>query len=137
MQGLTARLLPLVLIAGMLTPFATGMPMQTSGAHCNRKPLSQPKPAENVPACHHHAMPAMPDHESMNASPTHEIADSKDCCCDHECCRSMARSHSADINRRAHLEAFQPAAQAAGALYTSALSYDLALYRSVRAPPAL
>jgi hypothetical protein len=137
MHRLIARLLPLVLIAGMLTPFATGMPMQTSGAHCNRKPLSQSKPAEKVPACHHHAMPGMADHEAMNASPTHEILDSKDCCCDHECCRSMARSQSAAINRRVVFQDFQPATKVAGRLHTSALSYDLALYRSVRAPPAL
>src|SRR5215472_4466864 len=137
MHRLTARFLLLVLIAGMLTPFATGMPAQTSGAHCNRKPLSQPKPAEKVHACHHHAMPAVQDHESLNASPTDEFLDSKDCCCDHECCRSLARSQSAQIHPRTHLERFRPATALAVATPTWFLSYDLALYRSVRAPPVL
>jgi hypothetical protein len=136
MRRLIASLSLLVLLAGTFAPLAAAMPMpmQASGAHCARKPLPSP-PAEATPSCHyHHAAQEVAKVESV---PSDQILDSTPCCCDHECCRSLARSQWAQVSGQARTRSQQTAAPLVVTSHDLVRSLELALFRPVRAPPVL
>jgi len=136
MRRLIASLSLLVLLAGTFAPMAAAMPMpmQASGAHCARKPLPAAR-ADATPACHHHH--AAQEVAKVESVPTDQILDSSQCCCDHECCRSMARSQWAQVSGQARTRSQQPVARLVTTPHELIRSFELALFRPVRAPPVL
>lgn len=136
MDRITARLLLLVLLAGTFTPFAAAVSMPDSHPHCLRKPLPA-APANDMPGCHHHAASPVHQEDAAETAPADQVSDFSQCCCDHECCRSMARSQWAQASLTGSAHETEPSVSLVAALYTSVRSFDLSLYRSVRAPPVL
>jgi hypothetical protein len=136
MRRLIASFSLLILLAGTFAPMAAAMPMpmQASGAHCARKPLPLPQ-ADATPACHHHH--AAQEAAKVESVPSDQILDSSQCCCDHECCRSLARSQWAQVARQAGTRSQQPAAPLVVTSHDLVRSFELALFRPVRAPPLL
>lgn len=132
MKRLTARLLLLVLCAGMLAPFAAASaPMRHE--HCVRKPLAVR--VESTPSCHHHAAREA-THEPVASDAVSSVR-SNSCCTGHECCRSMARSQWAQVGLRTVLQRSERAADRVAFPQEQVRSLDLPAYYSVRAPPAL
>lgn len=136
MRRLIASLSLLVLLAGTFAPMAAAMPLprQASGAHCARKPLPVSQ-ADATPSCHHHH--AAQEVANVESVPSDQILDSSQCCCDHECCRSLARSQWAQASGQASTRSQQPATRLAATRHDLVRSFELALYRPVRAPPVL
>src|ERR1700752_4160692 len=95
MHRVIARTLLFSLLAGLLSPLAAASSMSVSHPHCMRKPV--PEPAAQMPECHHHWAAAPQNTASQNTEPSSsdQIQGPHDCCQDHECCRSMARSQFA------------------------------------------
>jgi len=136
MDRITARLLLLVLLAGTFTPFAAAVSMPDSHPHCVRKP--QPAaPANDMAGCHHHAASPVHQQDAAETTPADQVSDFSQCCCDHECCRSMARSQWAQVSLRGRTHGTESAVSLVAAPFTPVRSFDLSLYRSVRAPPVL
>ncbi len=136
MDRITARLLLAVLLVGIFSPFAAALSIETPKLHCNRK-AAPAAPADGMPGCHRHAGPAAHHPEAAKTSPADQILDSSQCCCDHECCRSTARSPWAQTGLQGRTRALELAAALISASLIPVRSFDLALSRSVRAPPLL
>jgi hypothetical protein len=136
MRRLIASFSLLVLLAGTFAPMAAAMPMpmQASGAHCARKSLPATQ-ADATPACHHHH--ATQEVAKVESVPSDQILDSSQCCCDHECCRSLARSQWAQVSGQAGTRSQQAAAPLVVTSHDLVRSLELALFRPVRAPPVL
>jgi hypothetical protein len=136
MRRLIASFSLLILLAGTFAPMAAAMPMsmQASGAHCARKPSPLPQ-ADATPACHHHH--AAQEAAKVESVPSDQILDSSQCCCDHECCRSLARSQWAQVSGQARTRSQQPPTRLVATRHDVVRSLELALYRPVRAPPLL
>ena len=133
MQRLIARTLLFVLLAGVFSPFAAASTMAMQHAHCNRKPVAAPVSSE-MSECHHHKTAA-----AQSALPTSndEVLGAKDCCQDHECCRTMARSQWAHASLRStHIELIH-ATQGSAVPDSHVLSFELAFNHPGRAPPVL
>jgi len=132
----TAKFLLLVLIAGPFAPMAAAWsiaqaPSAPASArdHCLRKPVAASTP---VPRCHHHAADTAPE-----PTPVPLGVRSTNCCDGHECCRSMVRSHSANIGPRPMFTAVDRAENHVPLPYTSFVNRDAVDSHSVRGPPAL
>jgi hypothetical protein len=131
----TAKFLLLVLLAGPFVPMAAAFSMAPptqaaiSADHCVRKPAAA---APSMPGCHHHAAaaPSEPTHTPLAVR-------SGNCCDGHECCRSMVRSHSANVARRTIFAAVDRAETHVPAAHSSFPDLDLVGSHSVRGPPAL
>jgi hypothetical protein len=85
-RSATASLLLLVMLAPFAAPLALAQSQQAA-MHCARRPIGvTPVPA---PAMHCHGMMG-----AMPASPTSPEAtfQSRDCCANHDCCRSLKTS---------------------------------------------
>jgi hypothetical protein len=136
MHRITARLLLVFLLVGTFTPFAAAVSMQASHPHCARK-LLPAAPMETMPGCRHHTASPVHRHAATETAPVDQVSDFSQCCCDHECCRSMARSQWAQVSLREQTRATEPAAVLIAERRASVRSFDLSLYRSVRAPPVL
>jgi hypothetical protein len=129
MKRLIAHLLAAVFALTTVAPAAFAV--QPPAAHCMRKPLAAP--AEAMPMhCHEggqmHAMPEPP-------TDPHKLQ-SRNCCLNHDCCRSVTRSQWAHfapefalvVSAAAHSQAMCPAPQRAALLFRAV--------PSGRAPPA-
>jgi len=127
MSRWTAKFLLLVLLAGLFAPMATAASMPAQ--HCVRKPMAVQ--AQSMSGCHHHAAPA--------AAPTYvKLAFvSRQCCNEHECCRSTVRSHWAQVNRPALLGQIDRVNDQVSTLHASFDDLALPSYHFVRGPPAL
>ena len=128
MNRWTAQFLLLVLLAGMCAPLAAAVSMPAD--HCVRKPLAAPTPG--MAGCHHHATAVPP--ESSNVS---LAVQSKQCCEGHECCRSMVRSHSAQVGSRTLFQEVDRIEDYISFEHARRHDLELAAYHSVRGPPAL
>ena len=130
----TTKFLLLVLLAGTFAPMAAAYSMVSKPSdapmpadHCNRKTA-----APAMPGCHHQA--AMAPAEAVRSP----LALRSGICCEgHECCRSMVRSHSANITRRPVLAAVDRAEIYVAREQDSFLNRDFVASQSVRGPPAL
>src|SRR5882762_8933553 len=136
MQRRTAKLLVLVLVAGICAPFAAAGTMQAAGAHCIRKPLQAAR-VDDAPSCHRHhgALPADP--AVTKESSSRQSIHSNQCCNDHECCRSTVRSLWAQPRLKADVRVV---AQAETTLPTYPFHIhgsELVAHYAARAPPAL
>jgi hypothetical protein len=132
----TAKFLLLVLLAGPFAPMAAAFsmaPMPTQAAipadHCMRKPAAT---APSMPGCHHHAGSA-----PMEPAYTPLAVRSGNCCDSHECCRSMVRSHSANVAPRTIFATVDRAETHLPATHSSFPGLDFVGSNSVRGPPAL
>jgi len=132
----TAKILLLVLLAGPFAPMAGALSMAPRATqavipadHCMRKPAAA---APSMPGCHHHAVaaPAEPVHTPLAFR-------SGNCCDTHECCRSMVRSHSANVAARTIFATVDRAETHLAAPRSSFLGLDFVGSHSVRGPPAL
>jgi hypothetical protein len=133
MHRLIAKTLLFVLLAGIYSPFATASAMSVSHPHCNRKPVPALASAE-MAGCHHHGAQA-PD-PALPAS-SDQVLGAKDCCQDHECCRSMARSQWAHASLTSNSGELGDTAQVALPILSDGRSAAAALDHSGRAPPIL
>lgn len=136
MQRLAAKLLVLVLLAGVCAPFAAAAPMQAAGAHCARKPL-RADPVDEVPSCHHHPAAGQPGQPSTKENSSAQSVRSNQCCNDHECCRSAIRSLWAQPLLNAQVRIFAQAEAMLAPLQPQVQSFELASHYPARAPPAL
>ena len=95
MQRVIARLLVSVLLLSALAPLASAA--QPAPACCIRKPVTRDAGMSGMhcheAAGHMHDMAAM---ASGAPSETHSLR-SRDCCANHECCRSNVRSQWAQV----------------------------------------
>jgi hypothetical protein len=128
MNRSTAKFLLLVLLAGMCAPLAAAVSMPVD--HCVRKPLASRTPA--MAGCHHHVTAVSP--ESSNVS---LALRSKPCCEGHECCRSMVRSHSAQVGSHTLFQEVDRIEDYVSFEHARRNDLQLAAYHSVRGPPAL
>jgi hypothetical protein len=135
MHRVTARLLLLVLLVGTIAPLAVASSMPAVGPHCNRK-SAPAAPVMDMPGCHH-ASSASHHHAEAAAAPADQVLDADHSCCDHECCRSMARSQWAHVSLKGRTQTLEPATRLTSAPRSRVRSFELALYRPVRAPPVL
>jgi hypothetical protein len=137
MHRLIARTLLFALLAGMFSPLAAASSMSVSHPHCNRKPVSAP--AEEMTGCHHHGAVAHATATPQNSEPTSpdRIQAPNDCCQDHECCRSMARSQWADSSLRASHSELNQAEQISSVIDSQIRAVEVVFTHSGRAPPAL
>ena len=133
MHRLIAKTLLFILLAGIYSPFASASAMSVSHPHCNRKPVPTPASAE-MAGCHHHGAQA-PD-PALPAS-NDQVLGAKDCCQDHECCRSMARSQWAHASLNSNSSQPGDTAQAPLPIFSDSRSAAAALDHSGRAPPIL
>jgi len=133
MHRLIARTLLFVLLSGVFSPFAAASTMSISHPHCNRKPVPAPASSQ-MPDCHHHTA-ATP--ETAPPASSDQVLGAKDCCQDHECCRSMARSqwaHSSLLSMHGELSR---ATHVSAVLDSQACSFEFPLDHPGRAPPVL
>jgi hypothetical protein len=138
MHRVIARTLLLALLAGLFSPLATASSMPLSRPHCMRKPI--PAPAAEMPGCHHHGAVAVHSASTPeNAEPasSDQLQAPNDCCQDHECCRSMARSQFAHTSLRSTHSELNEAAQLSAVPDSQARSMEAALTPPGRAPPLL
>jgi hypothetical protein len=121
------------LLAGMFSPFAAASTMAMGHPHCNRK-LVPASASSEMSECHHHKAAI-----AENAAPvsSDEVLGAKDCCQDHECCRTMARSQWAHASLRSRHSELSRATQDPAVRESRALSFELALNHPGRAPPVL
>jgi hypothetical protein len=128
MNRWTAKVLLLVLLAGICAPMAASMSMPAD--HCVRKPLAAPMPAK--PGCHHHehATATQPSSTSLTLR-------SKQCCEGHECCRSMVRSHSAQVGPRTIFKQIDRAERYVSAQPAQFVRLAAVSYQFDRGPPSL
>lgn len=128
MNRWTAKFLLLVLLAGMCAPLAAAASMPA--AHCVRRPVAAAMPS--MPGCNHHeqATSAQPSKTSLTVG-------SRQCCEGHECCRSLVRSHSAQVGSRAILQQVDRTKDYVSLQHASLINLELASYQLVRGPPAL
>jgi hypothetical protein len=133
MQRLIARTLLLVLLAGVFSPFAAASTMSVAHPHCNRKPVPAPASSE-MSECHHHKAAAA---ESALPVSSDELLGAKDCCQDHECCRTMARTQWAHASLRSTQSQLREATRTSAILDSQAPAFELALNHPGRAPPIL
>jgi hypothetical protein len=132
MHRLIARTLLFVLLAGMFSPLAAASSMSVAHPHCHRKPVPAPASSE-MTECHHHTA-AAPE----SALPTSDrVLSAKDCCQDHECCRSMARAQWAHASLPSMHGELSRATQISVVLDSPARSFELAFNHPGRAPPIL
>jgi len=132
----TAKFLLLVLLAGPFAPIAGAWSIAQAPStpaipadHCQRKPVAAAAP---MPGCHHHAATTAQEPARVPLS-----ARSNNCCDGHECCRSMVRSHSANVGPRPTFTAVDRAEHHVPLQYTSFVNRDLLDSHSVRGPPLL
>jgi len=133
MQRLIARTLLFVLLAGVFSPFAAASTMSVMHAHCNRRPVPATASSE-MSECHHHKAAAV---ETALPVSSDQVLGGKDCCQDHECCQTMARSEWAHASLPSTHSELSHATQADAALDSQILSFELALNHPGRAPPIL
>jgi len=133
MHRLIARTLLFVLLAGVFSPFAAASTMSVSHPHCNRKPVPAPASSE-MADCHHHTAAAP---ESPLPASSDQVLSAKDCCQDHECCRSMARAQWAHASLPSNQGELSRATRVSVVLDSQARSFDLASNHPGRAPPIL
>lgn len=121
----TAKFLLLVLLAGLFAPLAAAASMPAQ--HCVRKPMAAQ--AQSMPGCHHHAAPA--------AAPVSvKLAFlSRQCCNEHECCRSTVRRHWVHVNRPTLLGQIDSVHDQVITLRASLDDLELPAYHFVRGPP--
>lgn len=129
MSRWTAKLLLLVLLAGLFAPLATAASAPAS--HCVRKPLTTPTDAQGMPGCHHRAAGA--------AAPTQVKLGfvSRQCCSGHECCRSTVRSQWAQVNRPAFFSQTDLVNDHVSTLRANLRGLEPASHLFVRGPPEL
>ena len=134
MQRLIARTLLFVLLAGVFSPFAAASTMAMQHPHCNRKPVPASVWSE-MSECHHHHKAAAA--ESALPVSSDEVLAGKDCCQDHECCRTMARSQWAQTSLRSTQSELSHTEQDSAVPDSQAFSFEPALNHPGRAPPIL
>jgi len=137
MHRLIARTLLFALLAGMFSPLAAASSMSVSHPHCMRKPV--PAPAAEMTGCHHHGAAAQTAAapESAESTSPDRVQAPDDCCQDHECCRSMARSQWADTALRSKHSELNRAEHVSSVLDSHVPSFEAALNHPGRAPPLL
>jgi hypothetical protein len=128
MNRWTAKILLLVLLAGMCAPMAAAVSMPAE--HCVRKPVAAP--TSGMAGCHHHAATAQAEASGVNLA-----VRSRQCCEGHECCRSMVRSHSAQVGSRTLFQEVDRIEDYVSFEHARRNDLELAAYHSVRGPPAL
>ena len=131
----TAKFLLLVLLAGPFAPMAAAYSMVPNPSdakmpadHCMRKPVA----AAPMAGCHHHAA-------ATSVEPARiPLAIRSDNCCDgHECCRSLARTLSANVGPRPIFTAIDRTEDQVLPQHTSFLNRDFVASHTVRGPPTL
>jgi hypothetical protein len=137
MHRLIARTLLFALLAGMFSPLAAASSMSGSHPHCMRKAV--PVPATEMTGCHHNGGAAHNAAVPQSAEPTSpdRVQAPNDCCQDHECCRSMARSQWADSSLRSSQSELNQATQISSVLDSQVRSFEAVLTPPGRAPPLL
>lgn len=138
MHRVIARTLLFALLAGLFSPLAAASSMPMSHPHCMRKPV--PAPAAEMSGCHHHGVAAphsSVETQSTDPASSDQVQAPNDCCQDHECCRSMARSQFADTSPRSGTTAEQIATPLVTLPCARPRSFDVARNLSARAPPLL
>jgi hypothetical protein len=134
MHRQTAKALLLVLLAGTLTPFSAAFSVPPGRTYCHRKPVESS--AAEMP-CHHHGIAGMHHQEAAGPHPAEQAFDSKSCCVDHQCCRSLVRSQWAQVARQLPGRIANLATQGIQSPHPGFRAVDLALSLPARAPPTL
>jgi len=132
MHRVIARTLLFALLAGLFSPLAAASSMPMSHPHCMRKPV--PAPVAEMSGCHHHGAAAPQVTEPASSD---QVRSPNDCCQDHECCRSMARSQFAHASLRPTHSELNQAAQLSAGLETQVRSREAVFNPPGRAPPLL
>ena len=129
LQRLTAKLVVLCTLGGMLSPLAQAA-LPPASPHCVRPAAPAAAPLQGC-----HDMAGMGVAAATREPGSTEIRAGADCCPNHDCCRSMGCSERAFVAPSAagHVEP-QPKAVAPG-LRCSPLVTTLPGRRSGRAPP--
>jgi hypothetical protein len=138
MHRVIARTLLFSLLAVLFSPLAAASSMSISHPHCMRKPT--PAPAPEMSGCHHHhgaAAPQQVSPQNADSETSDHILGPHDCCQDHECCRSMARSQSAHTPLRSAHSELNQVTEFFSVLDTQADSFDPVSNPPGRAPPLL
>jgi hypothetical protein len=133
MRRQTAKALLLVLLAGTLAPFSAAFSVPPGRTYCHRKPVESS--VAEMP-CHRHGM-GMRRQEAAGPHPAEQAFDSKSCCVDHQCCRSLVRSPWAQVARQLPVRTANPATQGIQSPHPGFRAFDLALSLPGRAPPTL
>lgn len=93
MQRVTARLVLLVLLLGVLVPAANAVGMDQTPACCRRTPLQAA--THGMAHCHEMAG-AVADSNNLTSTSDQAVI-SRGSCPNHECCRSLVRSQWAQV----------------------------------------
>jgi len=129
MHRWTARLLLLLTAYSLITPLTPLSTAQTMGMHCQRKPLGPVQAQAPAMQCHH-GMSMAPESSETSFS-------SRDCCCNHDCCRSSKISEWAQPRLGPILSNPAALATAPHIKAENALAFFLYGLDSARAPPRI
>ena len=134
MHRVIARTLLFSLLAGLLSPLAAASSIFASHPHCMRKPVPAAASSEG---CHHHhgAAPQPVSSQDADSRSPDRVLGPHDCCQDHECCRSMARSQWAHTPLRSTHSELNQATECFAVLNTHVRSFEAILNPPGRAPP--
>jgi hypothetical protein len=100
MHRWTARFALLVMLVPVVGPLALASVDPIDGMHCMRQPMvdaaASPAAVRAMQAMHCHGMQSAAQDETLPA-PSQASVRSRDCCCNHDCCRSVATSRWAQF----------------------------------------